>query len=110
MAKMSKKSRNQLLAVIAFMVALGFFMWPGFNGQTAWQRVRGKPASSSSTPRTATPRHKPSIADKFRYQQQPAGSGMPTRGSDPKALPVHDVTARDQAQLDALIRRKTRNR
>lgn len=110
MAKMSKKSRNQLLAVVAFMAALGFFMWPGFNGQTAWQRVRGvKPTSNTSTPRTN--RYKqPPTANQFRYQQKPAGSGMPTRGSDPKALPVHDVTTRDQAQLDALIRRKTRNR
>jgi hypothetical protein len=110
MAKMNKKTRNKIAAVSVFVLALGYFMWPGFNGQTGWERTKAMWSGASTAKKAGapTPRYKRPPTSPYQYAD-PAG-GAPTHGRDKRAAPVHDVTARDQAQLDALIRRKSRNR
>lgn len=107
MSEKGSKKNKQILALL-FAALVAAFLFVPIGGRTGWQRVSGELPDawkkSNKTPPAGRYQRPPTAAPAYQYRDPAVGSGGPTRGSN--AAPVHDISAREQSDLDRLIDRK----
>lgn len=105
MSEKKSKKNTQIALVVAAVVAAVFFFVPVMDGQTLWSKVT---AGWTNTPKPAGKERYPRPASTpIKYTSE---GGDALEGSGPRqgtnAAPVHDISAREQSDLDRLIEQK----
>lgn len=106
MSDKKSKKKTQILIVVALFAAgiIGFLPMP--DGQTIWQKVTGTWTNAPKTKAGGNARYPRPASTPYKYTDTTTEGSGPRRGTN--SPPAHDISAREQSDLDRLIDSKTR--